>query len=101
MGQPSAPNGTTTSQRGLFAAAAVAASAVTVLFATVGDGVDVAAEGWAGLLIDHGHTAVWALLTAALATAAVKGRWQRASGALATAALVVYALFLLAVLASS
>lgn len=88
-------------RRGWYAAAALAAAAVAVVFATVGDGVDVAADGWAALLIDHGHTAVWVVLAAALGTAAVAGRWQRASGTLAGTALVIYGLFLIAVLTNS
>jgi hypothetical protein len=88
-------------QRGLFTAGALVAAAVTVVFATIGDGVEVAAQGWAAPVIDYGHTAVWALLTAALGAAALTGRWTRTSGVLAAAALGVYALFLLAVLTNS
>jgi len=87
--------------RGLFAAAALVAAAVTVVFATIGDGVEVSAQGWAAPVIDYGHTIVWALLTAALGAAALTGRWTRASGVMAGAALAVYGLFLLAVLANS
>jgi hypothetical protein len=83
---------------GAFAAAAALAAVVTLVFATVGDGVDVGAEGVPGLVLDHAHTAVWALLTVALAVAALTGRWQRASSAVATVALVVYVLFLASLL---
>jgi hypothetical protein len=88
-------------QRGLFTVGALGAAAVTVIFATIGDGVSITALGWAAPVIDHGHTAVWALLTAALGTAALTGRWTRSSAVLAAAALGMYALFLLAVLTHS
>lgn len=83
-------------RRRLFAAGAVVAAVVAVVFATVGDGVDVEADGLRGLLVDHAHTAVWVLLAAALGIAAVAGRWHRVAGWCATAALVLYVAFLAA-----
>lgn len=97
---PTAPPARTTRRRG-FAFGAVAAGLVTAVFAVVGDGVNASATGSLGVLLEHGHTAVWALLTAALAWAAVRGRWQRASSALALAALVLYLAFLAALLVTS
>jgi hypothetical protein len=88
-------------QRGLFTAGALVAAAVTIVFATIGDGVSITTQGWAAPVLDYGHTAVWALLTAALGTAALTGRWTRTSGVLAAAALGMYALFLIAVLTHS
>lgn len=85
-------------RRWFFTAAAGVAGIVTVVFATLGDGVDIPAEGWAGIVIDYGHTAVWALLSAAFAVAAVRGGWQRISGVLAGIALAVYVLFVVLVL---
>lgn len=102
MGAPSTrPPAREARVRRLFGAGAAGAGIVTVVFATVGDGVDLPAQGIAGGIIEHGHTGVWALLTAALATAAARGRWQAASGALAGAALVLYVLFIGSVLVSS
>lgn len=81
--------------RAWFGAGAAAAAAVAVVFATVGDGVPpAAADGWRAVVTDHGHTAVWVLLAAALGVAAARGRWTRTSGALAWAALACYAAFL-------
>ena len=44
------------------------------------------------------NTLSWVLFAMALTWAALRGRWQRLSGVLAVAALVVYVLFVLAVL---
>lgn len=85
-------------RRGLRAAAAVVAAIVALVFATVGDGVDVQATGLAGTIATHGHTAVWVLLAAALGVAALLDRWQRLSASLALAALVLYLAFLVVVL---
>lgn len=92
--QPPAPR----SKRPLFALAALGAAAVTAVFATVGDGVTVPdASGLRALVIDVGHTGVWALLTAAFAIAAVRSRWSRVSNGVAIAAGILYLVFLGAV----
>lgn len=84
-------------RRGYTVAAAVAL-VVTVVFATVGDGVDVPdAAGLRAVAVDHGHTLVWILLTLAFAIAALRAKWNPASQVIAVAAGVVYALFLIAV----
>jgi hypothetical protein len=80
----------------VFGVGAGVALLVTTVFATVGDGVDAEASGLRGVLVDFGHTGVWALLTAALGIAAAAGTWQHASNVLAGAAGVVYAAFLVA-----
>lgn len=85
----------------LYAAAAIGAAIITIVFATVGDGVDSDNGGLQGFVIDHGHTAVWALLAAALGIAAVRGSWQQISGALAAAALAIYVVFVGAVVLGS
>lgn len=77
-----------------FALGAVAALVVTVIFVTVGDGVSTERGGFFGLVVNHAHTTVWALLTVALGVAALRGRWQRVSGTLAVVALGTYGLFL-------
>ncbi len=87
-----------TSRRLWFTLGGVAAGLVTAFFAVVGDGVSSSGAGALGVLLEHGHTAVWALLTTALAWAAVQGRWQRASSILAAAALALYLAFLAALL---
>ncbi|GAA3807124.1 hypothetical protein [Cellulomonas soli] len=82
--------------RPLAAAGALGASAIAVLFATVGDGVDARATGLSGAILDHGHTATWVLLACALGlTAWGRGpRWlPRAFG---WAGLGAYLTFLLA-----
>lgn len=88
----------TRARRRWFALGAVGATTVAVVFATVGDGVDETADGIRGVLLDHGHTAVWVLLAVALAAAAAAGHWTRAAGGVATAALVLYVAFLAALL---
>lgn len=82
-----------------YALATAGALAVTIVFATVGDGVEVAGTtGLRRVVIDVGHTAVWALLTAAFGTAGVRSGWNRFSNGLALAAGATYGVFLLAVL---
>lgn len=86
------------SKRPLFALATLGTATVTAVFATVGDGVEVAdASGLRALVIDVGHTGVWALLTAAFAIAAVRSRWNRVSNGVAVAAGILYLVFLGAV----
>lgn len=81
-----------------YSVAAVATLAVTVVFSTLGDGVEVPdAVGVRRAVVEFGHIAVWALLTAAFATAAFRGSWSRPSQWLAVAAGGAYALFLFAV----
>ncbi len=85
-------------RRAAFSLAAAVALVVTVVFATVGDGVEVPdATGLRAIIVDGGHTAVWALLTVAFAIAAVRGRWGRVSNGFAVAAGILYAVFLIAV----
>ncbi|MDT0143596.1 hypothetical protein [Microbacterium sp. PRC9] len=84
--------------RGLFGAATAVALVVAVVFATIGDGVEVAeATGLRAAVIDGGHTLVWVLLTVAFAIATVRARWSRLSNAIAIAAGITYALFLVGV----
>ena len=87
-----------TRTRALFVGAALISLVVTVVFATVGDGVAVAeATGLRAVVVEAGHTLVWALLAAAFAIAAARARWSRLSNAIAITAGVVYLLFLIAV----
>lgn len=83
-----------------FAFAALAALVVVVVFVTLGDGVDAAAEGWRGVVLDYGHALVWILLTAGLGVAAVRQRWNRTSGALCATAGVGYLIFVAVLFAS-
>lgn len=87
-----------TRKRVLFGLATVAATTVAVIFATIGDGVEVpSAHGLRHLIVEHGHTVVWVLLAAAFAIATLRGRWTRPANGVAIAAGVTYAVFLLAV----
>ncbi|WP_374978012.1 hypothetical protein ACEYYH_09990 [Microbacterium trichothecenolyticum] len=84
--------------RALYGAATAVTLLVAVVFATVGDGVEVAeATGLRAVVIEGGHTLVWVLLTIAFAIAAVRARWSRLSNGVAIAAGVSYAVFLIAV----
>lgn len=83
-------------KRLLFGIGAGVALVVTLIFATVGDGVESEATGLRGAVVDYGHTAVWALLAVALGIAAAAGTWQRASSTLAITAGLLYAAFLAA-----
>lgn len=85
-------------RRWLLAAGAVGAWLVTAVFVLIGDGVEPSGTGATRAVIEYGHQLVWVLLAVALTWAALRGRWQRLSGVLAVAALVVYVLFVLAVL---
>lgn len=80
--------------KGKLTLGTVATLLVTLVFVTVGDGVSTDRGGLVGLIVNHAHTLVWALLTVALGVAALHGRWQRLSSALAIAAAVLYAVFL-------
>lgn len=80
--------------RGKLALGTVATMLVTLVFVTVGDGVSTDSGGLVGLVVNHAHTLVWALLTVSLGIAAVHGRWQRLSSALAIVAAVLYVVFL-------
>lgn len=85
-------------RRGPYAIAAAVALAVTAVFATVGDGVDVAdATGLRRLVVDTGHVGVWALLAVAFAIATARARWGRVSNGIAIAAGILYVVFLVAV----
>ncbi|MFE5409737.1 hypothetical protein [Microbacterium sp. NPDC056569] len=87
-----------TRARALFGAAAAVALVVAVIFATVGDGVEVpGVTGLRAWVIDGGHTLVWVLLTVAFAIAAVRAAWSRLSNGIAIAAGITYAVFLIAV----
>ena len=84
--------------RVLFGAAAAVALVVAVVFASVGDGVEVAeATGLRSVVIEGGHTLVWVLLAIAFAIATVRAKWSRLSNVLAIAAGITYAAFLIAV----
>lgn len=84
--------------RVLFSAAAALALVVTMIFATIGDGVEAAeATGLRAVVVEFGHTLVWALLTVAFTIAAVRGAWTRLAGGVAVAAAVAYVAFLSAV----
>lgn len=90
---------TDSTKRGFYLLGTTVAVAVTVIFATVGDGVEVPeATGLRRLAVEAGHIAVWALLSVAFLIAAVRGRWDGPAGRVAVAAGITYALFLLAVL---
>lgn len=68
---------------------------VTILFATVGDGVAVPqAQGLRRIIVDHAHTLTWLLLTVAFGLAAVRGSWSRHSQWLALAAGGCYLVYL-------
>lgn len=86
--------------RVLFGAAAAVALVVAVVFASVGDGVEVEvaeATGLRAVVIEGGHTLVWVLLAIAFAIATVRAKWSRLSNVLAIAAGITYAAFLIAV----
>lgn len=94
------PRTATARPRVRYVVAATIALAVTIVFATVGDGVEAPdATGLRHLVVESGHTGVWALLTVAFAVAAVRARWGRLSNGAAIAAGVLYVVFLLAVFA--
>lgn len=85
-------------RRLMFGGAAVIALIVTVIFLTIGDGVDVPdASGIRAFIVDCGHTAVWVLLSIAFAIAAAAAKWTRVSQAVAVTAGVIYVAFLLSV----
>lgn len=79
------------------AAGAVVAAGVTVVFATIGDGVDSKGSGAVRWITEYGHTATWALLTAALSLVAVGRGPKWLVDGLFWAALGCYAAFLGAV----
>jgi len=83
-----------------FAVAALAALLIALVFVTLGDGVDATAEGWRGAVLDYGHALVWILLATGLAVAAIRRRWNPASGALCAAAGIGYLIFLAALFTS-
>lgn len=84
--------------RALYGAGTAVALTVTVVFATVGDGVAVAeATGIRWIIVEFGHTLVWVLLTTAFAIATVRGRWGRLSNGIAVAGGAAYLAFLIAV----
>ena len=90
-----------TRQRRLLTLGAAGAWIVTIVFALVGDGVEPSGTGLTRAVTAYGHQVVWLLLALSLTWAAVRGRWQRLSGALALGGLAVYAMFVLAVLSGS
>lgn len=88
----------TVRHRPLAAAGAAGAAAIALLFATVGDGVDARADGLAGTILDHGHTATWVLLASALGLTAWGRGPRRLPRTLGWAGLGVYLTFLLTLL---
>lgn len=87
-------------KRAALAVGAAVAAAVSVVFATVGDGVPTRGEGIVRVVIAHGHTVTWALLAGSLAAAAV-GRGPRAlASTLGYGALGCYGVFLAATFAT-
>lgn len=81
-----------------YGIAAAGTLAVTILFATIGDGVEVPeATGLRHIIVAFGHTLVWALLTLAFSIATIRGRWSKPSQILAITAAISYGLFLFAV----
>lgn len=70
-----------------YGIAAACTLTVTILFVTIGDGVDVPeATGLRHLVITFGHTLVLGLLTVAFLIAAIRQRWNRTSQAVAVVA---------------
>lgn len=81
-----------------YVVAAAVALIITVIFSTVGDGVEVsAAVGLRAGVIDFGHSLVWGLLTCSFSIAALHGRWTRLAQVFAVLAGVAYTVFLFAV----
>jgi len=81
-----------------YLVAAAGALIVTIVFLTLGDGVNVPeATGFRRIIIDTGHPLVWGLLTCSFIVAAIYERWTRGAQILAAAAGVTYAVFLCAV----
>lgn len=83
-----------------FALAALAALIIAAVFLTLGDGVDVQADGWRGPVLEWGHALIWLLLAAGLGVAAARHRWNPVSAGLCGAAGVGYLLFLAALFTS-
>lgn len=79
-----------------LALAASAALMIAIVFLTLGDGADSAADGWRGPVLEYGHALVWLLLAAGLGVAATRQRWNRVSSSLCGAAGVAYLIFLAA-----
>ena len=77
-----------------LALAATAALLIAIVFLTLGDGSDAAADGWRGPVLEYGHGLIWLLLAAGLGVAAVRQRWNRASSALCAVAGIGYLVFL-------
>ena len=70
-----------------YGIAAACTLTVTILFVTIGDGVDVPeATGLRHLVIACGHTLAWGFLTVASLIAAIRQRWNRTSQAVAVVA---------------
>lgn len=81
-----------------YGIAAAGTLIVTIIFATVGDGVEVSeATGLRYTVIAFGHTLVWVLLTVAFVIAAARGQWSKPSQIFAVAAAISYGSFLFAV----
>lgn len=88
----------TARKRLIFALCAVVAAGVAVVFATIGDGVNIPeATGTRRILIDYAHTAVWVFLAAAFGVGALTGRWGQVAQWLAGGAAACYLTFLVAV----
>lgn len=67
----------TARKRLIFGLCAAVAAAVAIVFATIGDGVDVPEASGTRILVDYAHIAVWVLLAAAFGVGAWHGRWGR------------------------
>jgi hypothetical protein len=79
------------------AAGAAGAAIVTVIFATIGDGVESHGSGAVWWITEYGHTLTWLLLTATLALVAFGKGPKWLVNALGWGALASYATFLAAV----
>jgi len=78
--------------------AAAVALAITIVFTTVGDAVEMAeATGLRYVIVTFDHTLVWALLAVAFIIATIRGRWSKLSQIFAVTAGVSYDTFFIAV----
>lgn len=88
-----------TERRALLAAGSVIAGLVGVVFLVVGDGVEAPDDGWRSIVVGWGHALVWLLLAVGLGVAARHG-WTRTASRWCSAAGLLYAVFLAALLSS-
>lgn len=80
--------------------AGLVAAVLAVVFATVGDGVHVAVEGWQRPIREVGHWLAWGLLALGLGLAAIKAEWTPLSQALCLAGGLVYLAFVCVVVSA-